>query len=111
MADAVARVGGACGPPWATTGGRFHFRTAVGVTLARQILPQASNVVAGDTTVESTPNWPLSNPNVILGCTIAARVAGIRYAARLNQQKMNLTFRICLVFSALGNDKHLTGTN
>jgi len=48
-----------------------------------------------------------SNPNVILGCALAARIARIEHTTRLDQQQLDLVFRIGLVLHALWDDEHL----
>jgi hypothetical protein len=47
-----------------------------------------------------------SNPDIIHGGTIAALMAGIEDAARLDQQQLDIGFRIGLVFDALWDDEH-----
>src|SRR6266699_4775933 len=52
------------------------------------------------------PSLPL-NPNIILGRALAARMAGIEYAARLDQQQLDLVFGVRLVLYTLRDNEHL----
>jgi len=49
---------------------------------------------------------PSSNPDIILGCTVAAFMARVEDPARLDQQQLDLLFGIRLVFDPLGDDEH-----
>jgi hypothetical protein len=52
-----------------------------------------------------------SNPNIIFGCAVAALMARIEHAPRLDQQQLNFMLGIRLVLSTLWDNKHLTGRN
>jgi hypothetical protein len=46
------------------------------------------------------------NPNIILGCAVAAFMACVRDPAWFNQQQFDLVFGIRLVFDAFRDDEH-----
>src|SRR5262245_4793304 len=47
------------------------------------------------------------DPNIILGRALAARMAGIEYPTRLDQQQLDLVFGVRLVLYTLRDDEHL----
>jgi hypothetical protein len=51
------------------------------------------------------------NPNIIFGGAVAALMARIEHAPRLDQQQLDLILGIRLVLNALRDNKHLTGRN
>ena len=54
-------------------------------------------------------NGLASDPHVILRSSVAYLIAGISYAARLDQQQLHLSLCTGLVLDALWHHEHLAG--
>lgn len=58
--------------------------------------------------VTGRPIAPASNPDILFGCPVAARITGVGDTARLDQEQLDLVLGIRLVLDPSRHDEHLS---